>query len=305
MKKLNVLLLVIFALLFNAKTNAQTTVLSSGMSIQGIARDNSNQALANMDQDLVFTVYYYIGASTTPTVIQTRTATVKTDNFGVFSYVFVIDQAQFNLISSNSSYLKVSTSASVVFSDEKLQTVPYAIYAQNGVPTGSIMPFIGTVAPVGWLLCDGSTISSPYGDNLKTLLGIGVTTTPDLRGLFLRGTGTATGYTGKTGPSLKVVQTDENLAHNHGVSAITTSSNGAHDHNSGSNGYFFALRRDGTGTGQGFDDNSGGGTEPTIKTAGAIASGGNHSHTLTGATDGNGSTESRPINYGVNYIIKL
>ncbi len=303
MKKLNVLLLVIFSMLLNAKTNAQTAVLSSGMSIQGIARDNSNQALANMDQDLVFTVYYFIGASTTPTVIQTRTATVKTDNFGVFSYVFVIDQAQFNLISSNSSYLKVSNSASVVFSDEKLQTVPYAIYAQNGVPTGSIMPFIGTVAPNGWLLCDGNDIpSGTYYDNLKTLAGA---KTPDLRGMFLRGTGSATGYTGKTGPSLKVVQADANLEHNHGVSAITTSSNGAHDHNAGSNGYVFVLRRDGTGTAQGFDDNNGGGTEPTIKTAAAITSGGSHSHTLSGATDGNGTTESRPINYGVNYIIKL
>ncbi len=303
MKKSKVLLVVILGLLFNTKTNAQTTVLSSGMSIQGIARDNSNQALANMDQDLVFTVYYFIGASTTPTVIQTRTATVKTDNFGVFSYVFVIDQAQFNLISSNSSYLKVSNSASVVFSDEKLQTVPYAIYAQNGVPTGSIMPFIGTVAPNGWLLCDGNDIpSGTYYDNLKTLAGV---KTPDLRGMFLRGTGSATGYTGKTGPSLKVVQADANLEHNHGVSAITTSSNGAHDHNAGSNGYVFVLRRDGTGTAQGFDDNNGGGTEPTIKTAAAITSGGSHSHTLSGATDGNGTTESRPINYGVNYIIKL
>ncbi len=303
MKKSKVLLVVILGLLFNTKTNAQTTVLSSGMSIQGIARDNSNQALANMDQDLVFTVYYFIGASTTPTVIQTRTATVKTDNFGVFSYVFVIDQAQFNLISNNSSYLKVSNSASVVFSDEKLQTVPYAIYAQNGVPTGSIMPFIGTVAPNGWLLCDGNDIpSGTYYDNLKTLAGA---KTPDLRGMFLRGTGSATGYTGKTGPSLKVVQADANLEHNHGVSAITTSSNGAHDHNAGSNGYVFVLRRDGTGTAQGFDDNNGGGTEPTIKTAAAITSGGSHSHTLSGATDGNGTTESRPINYGVNYIIKL
>lgn len=283
--------------------NAQTTVLSSGMSIQGIARDASNQALANMDQDLVFTVYYYIGASSTPTVIQTRTATVKTDNFGVFSYVFVIDQAQFNLISTNSSYLKVSNSASVVFSDEKLQTVPYAIYAQNGVPTGSIMPFIGTVAPIGWLLCDGNDIpSGTYYDNLKTLAGA---KTPDLRGMFLRGTGSATGYTGKTGPSLKVVQADANLDHNHGVSAITTSINGAHDHNPGSNGYLYVLRKDGTGTAQGFDDNNGGGTEPTIKTAAAITSGGSHSHTLSGATDGNGTTESRPINYGVNYIIKL
>lgn len=51
----------------------------------GIARDINNEALVNIDQlDLVFTVYYLVGNSTTPTVILTRTATVKTDNFGVF-----------------------------------------------------------------------------------------------------------------------------------------------------------------------------------------------------------------------------
>lgn len=302
MKKLNVLLLVIFALLFNAKTNAQTTVLSSGMSIQGIARDNSNQALANMDQDLVFTVYYYIGASTTPTVIQTRTATVKTDNFGVFSYVFVIDQAQFNLISSNSSYLKVSTSASVVFSDEKLQTVPYAIYAQNGVPTGSIMPFIGTVAPVGWLLCDGSTISSPYGDNLKTLLGIGVTTTPDLRGLFLRGTGAAASASSRIGAALKTVQQDDIVTHRHDLgSDVTVSINGNHNHNNGNHSQLLSV--DGTATANGTDNSA---NEPNIYSSRTIQNAGSHSHTISGSTNyTGGAAETRPINYSVNYIIKL
>ena len=34
-----------------------------------------------------------------------------------------------------------------------------------GCPTGSVMPFIGTVAPDGWLLCDGSAVSrSTYSD---------------------------------------------------------------------------------------------------------------------------------------------
>lgn len=298
MKKLNILLLVIFGLLFNSKTNAQTTVLSSGMSIQGIARDINNQALANIDQlDLVFTVYYYIGASTTPTVIQTRTANVKTDNFGVFSYVFVIDQAQYNLISNNSAYLKVSSSG-VVFSDEKLQTVPYAIYAQNGVPTGSIMPFIGNLAPAGWLLCDGTAIpSGSYYDNLRNLAGAN---TPDLRAMFLRGVGNGNG---KVGPALKQVVQDDVEAHSHAV-ALTTSMNGDHWH---------PLTRRSNSNNGAYDGGDGRATEESAVTTDRSIIGqfstlnaGNHTHTVNGSTAVNGSaTETRPINYGVNYIIKL
>jgi hypothetical protein len=40
---------------------------------------------------------------------------------------------------------------------------------------------------------------------------LGSTTTPNLQGLFLRGTGTAA--TGKAGPSLKTVQQDDYAVH--------------------------------------------------------------------------------------------
>ena len=185
MKKIYLVLFVAFGLLSTTTVNAQTNVTSSGMSIQGIARDETNAALANIDQlELAFNVYYLAGS--TETAILSQTATVKTDNFGVFSYVLVIDQAQYNLISTQSAYLKVSQ-GSVVFSNEKLQAVPYAIYAQNGVPTGSIMPYLGTTAPNGWLLCDGNQIpSGTYYDNLKALTGAN---TPNLKGMFLRGAG--------------------------------------------------------------------------------------------------------------------
>ena len=153
MKKIYFVLFVALGFLSTVNVNAQTNVTSSGMSIQGIARDETNAALSNIDQlDLVFTVYY-LGSGNSEQTILTKSATVKTDNFGVFSYVLTIDQDQYTLISTNSAYLKV-VQGSVVFSNEKLQAVPYAIYAQNGVPTGTVVAYIGTTAPTGWMFCD-------------------------------------------------------------------------------------------------------------------------------------------------------
>ncbi len=296
MRNIYSVLFVIFILLLSKNTSAQTNVTSSGMSIQGIARDENNAALANIDQlALVFTVYY-LGAGNSEQVILTKTANVKTDNFGVFSYVLDIDQSQYSQISSQSAYLKV-LQGSVVFSNEKLQAVPYAIFAQNGVPTGSIMPFIGTVAPKGWLLCDGSSFpDNATHANLKALLGS--TTTPKLQGMFLRGTGTAA--SGKAGPALKAVQQDDVKSHLHAVD-INTNSAGSHNH-TGANGFNRVLKQDGTSTANSTDNSS---NEPNLYLSSPIATDGAHTHQVKGETGATGTTETRPINYGVNYIIKV
>jgi microcystin-dependent protein len=273
------------------------------MSVQGIARDINNEALANIDQlDLKFEVYYFVGASTTPTIILTALPTVKTDNFGVFSYVLSINQDISNLISSQSAYLRVSSvsQGNPVFSDEKLQTVPYAIFAQNGVPTGSIMPYLGTTAPNGWLLCNGTAIPSGIiYDNLKALAGAN---TPDLRAMFLRGAGSQTAYPDKVGPAIKVVQQDDVKAHLHTV-ALTTSTAGAHWH--------FLNRRSNSDNGA-YDSGDSNLTEESGVTTNRAIIGkfstftaGDHTHNINGNTANTGGTETRPINYGVNYIIKI
>lgn len=293
MKKIYFILYIFIGLLITVNANAQTNVTSSGMSIQGIARDETNAAIANIDQlALVFTVYY-LGTGNSEQVILTKSANVKTDNFGVFSYVLDIDQTIYGKISSQSTYLKV-VQGSVVFSNEKLQAVPYAIFAQNGVPTGSIMPFIGTTAPNGWLLCNGTVFTDDVTTaSLKALLGS--TTTPNLNGMFLRGTGTAAN--GKVGPSLKAVQQDDLASHLHYLS-LNTNTTGNHNHTTG-----FAN-----------DDynNSGGASNGVMRdTNGAdnntitSSSNGNHYHSVSGNTTNTGGSETRPINYGVNYIIKI
>ncbi len=296
MKKIYLFVCVVVGIFTITNATAQTNVTSSGISIQGIARDINNEALTNIDQlDLKFEVYYLVGTSTTPTIISTTLATVKTDNFGVFSYVVSLNQDQSNLISTQSAYLRVS-SLGVVFSDEKLQTVPYAIYAQNGVPTGSIMPYIGTTAPNGWLLCDGSAIPSGiYYDKLKTLVG---NNTPDLRAMFLRGAGSGNG---EVGPDLKVVQQDALGTHNHGVN-INTNYAGSHDHSAGAGGYFEVLKQDNNSTANSTDYSNG---EPNLYSSRPIKADGNHYHNVSGNTYTTGGSETRPINYGVNYIIKI
>ncbi|HTN20314.1 MAG TPA: tail fiber protein [Pelobium sp.] len=295
MKRLYFTFLIASVFITTLNVNAQTNVTSSGMSIQGIARDESNAALANIDQlALVFKVYY-LGTGNSEQTILTKTANVKTDNFGVFSYVLDIDQLQYNQISTHSAYLKV-VQGSVVFSNEKLQAVPYAIYAQNGVPTGSIMPFIGTVAPNGWLLCDGSSFPDNANTaSLKALLG--GTTTPNLQGMFLRGTGTS--ETGHAGPALKTVQQDDIKSHLHSVN-IKTNSAGNHNHNNGS--FNRILVQNGQYTSNKTDNTS---DEPNIHDSAIMKDAGEHTHNVVGNTGNTGTAETRPINYGVNYIIKI
>lgn len=302
MKKLYFVFLVVLGLLINVNANAQTNVTSSGMSIQGIARDETNAAIANIDQlALTFTVYYLEGVSEKNIV--TRTANVRTDNFGVFSYVLDIDQTLYGIISSQSAYLKVMQGG-VTFSNEKLQAVPYSIFAYNGVPTGSIMPFVGTEAPNGWLLCNGSSFASldvAITANLKALLG--GTNTPDLKGIFLRGTGRqCNAYGCYEGPELKAIQQDDLKSHLHAIS-IPTTSNGSHSH---------SIKRRSNPNNSAYDDGDSKQNENSASTTDRndlgnfqTSSTGNHTHTANGNSNSTGGSETRPINYGVNYIIKL
>ena len=196
MKK-HFLLLTIFMINVVSFSIAQSTrVTSAGISIQGIARDANNSAIALANNVGVSIRIYKITneQNNTQANVLTRNATVRTDDFGVFSYVLEIPESIFESIGSFDTYMELSSNG-VIFLNEKLQSVPYAIHAvraNNGVPTGSIMPFVGdsTQVPEGWLLCDGSTIpDDDYHADLRGLLGAN---TPNLKGVYLRGAGSQT-----------------------------------------------------------------------------------------------------------------
>lgn len=96
---------------------------------------------------------------------------------------------------------------------------------------------------------------------------------PDLRGIFLRGAGTASGQAAVT---VGGYQLDSMKNHNHGMSADPSS---------------FYARGPGTAVG------SGGGVDFYISSR--------HSHDSLTQTESGTSTDTRPRNRGVNYIIKL
>lgn len=292
--------LLLFVLFLTLVVNAQITTSPAGIAIQGIARDAQNRARANATLTLNFLIYYG-----TNTEIYSTNKQLITDPYGVFSTV-IEPGTKSTLIANKDAYLKISdvtggSNAAVLISDEKFKQVPYAIAASNGVPTGSIMPYIGTTAPAGWVLCDGQSLTTI--DGAGALIALIGNNAPDLRGMFLRGGGTnaTTGYTTYSGPALKNFQGEDVKPHTH-----ITSSAGAHTHTSKYPNERHGLNGDPAHhNDRAFmkygpineDDQS----QPERMRDLATTSDGAHTHTVTA----NSGTETRPVNYGVNYIIKL
>ena len=167
-------------------------------------------------------------------------------------------------------------------------------YVDLGSPAGIIAPFAGTSAPSGWLACDGSAVSQTTYATLYAAIGATWNTggegagnfrLPDLRGMFLRGTGTnATGSSsGAVGPSVGAYAADTYLNHNHAV----TDPGHAHGYN------YTPDRRLGDGSGSSYWINNPGTYSTTSVTTGVSVN-----------TSTTGGTETKPKNYGVLYIIK-
>lgn len=156
------------------------------------------------------------------------------------------------------------------------------------LPPATVHAFAGTSSPEGWAMCDGSEVSR--SDNAALFAAIGTTygvgdgsTTfnlPDMRGEFLRGLdnmGTAEGARGKdvdgTARTVGETQEDAMQGHKHTL-----------------DGYQPDNRYAGSG-------------------GGMLYAGGSTSISSPVSDGTNGtprtSSESRPVNMAINYIIKL
>ena len=169
-------------------------------------------------------------------------------------------------------------------------------YVDLGSPAGIIAPFGGTTAPSGWLACNGAAVSRVDYATLFAVIGTtwgagdGSVTfnVPDLRGTFLRGTGTNGTYGTAVGQAVGTYAADTYLNHSH----TATSSDSGHTHTYTAAG----GNQNGGAPGSSYTFCSNGGTQTT--------STGNANITTTVATSTTGGTETKPKNYGVLYIIK-
>ena len=202
-------------------------------------------------------------------------------------------------------------------SDAAMLAVPYAKYADNGVPVGTIISFgAGTTKiPEGWLFCDGTAYDGTAPEYAQLYEVVGNTwggtgtsfNVPELRGYFLRGQDKTTGNDpdvatrtaliagGNTGDNVGSYQTEAAAPHIHSVNA-TANSSGAHTHSLSAN--------------RGADIKVAGGDRVLYNGDGVYvgnyssSSTGSHTHSVEGDTDNNTGTETRPKNAYVAYIIK-
>ena len=320
-------ILSLFIVLFSLISIAQ-----QGISVQGIARDNNQAAIT--DEVLTFT-FTIIPSENGSTAVYAENQSIRTDNFGVYSHIIgtgslIAPNTRYDLIDYTIPNLKLKidvnyNGADIQVYDKEFTYTPYAHFAQNGVPTGTIVTFAGTheQVPDGWLYCDGRSIPEDYS-KLRDLLGSNFT--PDLRGMFLRGAGQNATHGSKIDPNgLRIVQDGKMEQHSHNIDSdqnhLTVYNAGLHNHIPARYNESTNPKRSSIRFASIFDNNANSTTSVDNTGTDEIAIGtdsgqieveneGEHSHTIKGATNAypvnyGGTSENRPINYGINYIIKL
>jgi len=209
-----------------------------------------------------------------------------------------------------------------------------ALAIAGAIPPGTVLPFAGTTAPSGYLICDTSTPVSrtTYAAlfaAIGTVHGNGDGSTsfhlPDYRGRFLRGRAnlsandpdrasrTASNSGGSTGDNVGSVQgqaTAQNglggtaAGQTHaGSPALSVNPNGDHTHTFSG----FASVSWATGSGNLTKMQDDGGSVSKLNTTGSHGHTGSvdigHTHAASSLIL-SGDNESRPVNAYVNYIIK-
>lgn len=196
-------------------------------------------------------------------------------------------------------------------------------------PSGTMVAYAGYATdPVGWLLCDGRSLSVASYPELFAMIGYtyggsgGSFNIPDLRGEFVRGLNT-TGSGEDTGRTMGSYQASTLQQHSHGTLIGSISDGGTHSHSStvtlsttsSSHGDAHYEYRSGGCCQHDASDYWGasGGNSTNFWTnytshshdfTSTFKSGGSHSHSHTFSIANSGSTETKPRNLTLNYIIR-
>lgn len=222
--------------------------------------------------------------------------------------------------SSGLTRLAVGGSGQVLTVDESTATklkwaTPSSTSPADVIPAGVMMPYAGTSAPVGWLLCDGSAVSQSAYPQLYALVGAtfgsasaGQFRLPDLRGRTVFGfTSSDSNFDtrGKTGGSASVTLTTSNMPshthttpnHDHSASTsnLSTGSSGDHGHTITSSSTSAGSHSHAVSIGTSVTGGSGSDFFPALLNTGTFStqSAGDHSHTVSSsATSGGSHTHS-------------
>jgi microcystin-dependent protein len=170
------------------------------------------------------------------------------------------------------------------------------------VPSGGIMAFAMNSAPSGWLAANGSAVSRTLYAALFAAIGTtygagdGSTTfaLPDLRGYFVRGSGTNSD--GTASGTFGAKQTASLLNHTHSG----TTNNDSPNHTHGYTRYNTLLNNVSTLAG----DRDGIWQNTTTVQTGAVSASHTHSFTTENPSAG-GGTETRPANIAMLHCIKI
>lgn len=203
---MKIIYLFVLAVMFALQLSGQSSIIPNGFDYQAIVRDTLGSPKANQTVIVRFGLYPSQIAAL-PDYEEEHTLT--SDDFGLIKAIIgqgtqTVGTVPFSEIDWKGAtyYIEVKVKDGALFyligARQSLMSVPYALVAQdvvNSVPVGTIVPYMGTTAPAGWLLCDGSVISRTTYANLFSVIGNscgngnGSTTfnLPDFRGRFLRG----------------------------------------------------------------------------------------------------------------------
>lgn len=224
--------------------------------------------------------------------------------------------------SSNTDSLPAQSICWCVWAKEYYDSLTTYIGNINiGIPSGCIIPYGGTTIPSGWLLCDGSSISTDtYPDLFNAIKytygGSGSSfNLPNLTGRMPLGVSEShvLGTTG--GDETVTLTTDQMPSHNHPISC-NLSNAGVHEHNMASNdvsgnnrGYVStsAFRDGAYGYGSTGTDSYGYNGNTYYVSTNFMETAGEHTHTLTATIDNIGSGQphnNMPPFLTLNFIIK-